>query len=329
MSPQETSPNGVAELQARLAARPGDLETLARLGSTLRAAGRIVEAIDCFRRVLALNPKLAEAWYNLANAQAAHGALADAAESYRRALALRPDLAPAHFNLGNALRDLGQLDLAAEAYGRALEMLPRHATLHMNLGNVLRRLGRLDEAIAHHRKAAALEPERAETLYNLANALGAKGERFEAIGLYRKVLALRPDFIDAIQNLAGLLLTDIASDEADLLIDRLLGNALPSATTLMLLGRRRVAQERWPEAAEALRGAIAAGGGEAELHRLLGVALYNMKEHDLAIAAFRQALAREAGMVPALHGLALALQARGDVGPAIEVLRQALRLRTG
>lgn len=327
MSAQPPSPDGVAELQARVAARPDDPMTLARLGSSLRAAGRIAEAIDCFRRVLALDPKLAEAWFNLANAQMAHGALADAVESYRRALALKPGLAPAHFNLGNALRDLGQLDLAVEAYGRALATLPRHATLHMNLGNVLRRLGRLDAAIAHHRTAAALEPERAETQYNLANALGAKGERLEAIGAYRKVLALRPDFTDAIQNLAGLLLTDTASDEADRLIDRLLGDARPSAATLLLLGRRRIVQEKWAEAAEALRGAIARGGGDAEPHRLLGVALYNMKEHESAIAAFRQALAREAGMVQALNGLALALQARGHVEPAIEALREALRLK--
>ncbi len=304
-----------------------DVEALARRGSALRAAGRVAEAIDCFRRLLARDPELAEAWYNLANAQAAHGALADAAEAYRRALALRPDLAPAHFNLGNTLRDLGQLDLAVEAYGRALEMLPQHAALHMNLGNVLRRLGRLDEAIAHHRRATALAPDRAETQYNLANALGARGERLEAIDLYRKVLALRPDFIDALQNLAGLLLADIASDEADRLIDRLLGSTPPSAATLLLSGRRRIAQQRWAEAAEALRGAIAAGGGGAEPHRLLGVALYNMKEHEPAVAAFRQALAREPGTVPALNGLALALQARGEVGAAIEALREALRLK--
>lgn len=325
MASPTSSQGDVAALQARLRGKPDDLETLAKLGSALRAGGRNAEAIDCFRRVLALNPKLAEAWYNLGNAQSADGRSAEAAESYRQALALRPDLAPARFNLGNALRDLGEFEPAAEAYRRALELLPRHATLHMNFGNVLRRLGRLDEAMAQHRKAVALEPQRPEAHYNLANALAARGQRAEAIVHYRAVLTARPDFTDAAQNLARLLVHDISSDEADSLLDRLLAHSPPSASTLVLVGRRRIAQEQWPQAAEALRAAVAAGADEADVHQLLGLALLRMKENDAAIAAFRQALAREAGMVLALHGLGLALQARGEVGPAIEALREALR----
>ena len=325
MASPTSSRGDVAELQARLRAKPDDLETLARLGSALRAGGRTAEAIDCFRRVLALNPRLPEGWYNLGNAQSADGQLAEAAESYRRALALKPDLAPARFNLGNALRDLGEFEPAAEAYRRALDVLPRHATLHMNLGNVLRRLGRLDEAIAHHRKAVALEPQRPETRYNLANALSASGERAEAITHYRAAVAARPEFTDAAQNLARLLVHDTGSDEVDSLLDRLLAHTPPSASTLVLVGRRRIAQEKWPQAAEALRAAIASGADEAVTHQLLGLALLRIKEIDGAIAAFRQALAHEAGMVSALHGLGLALQSRGDVGPAIEALREALK----
>lgn len=323
--PKDTE-QAIAAFRTRLAADPDDFEALTGLGAALRTVGRTGEAIDCLRRALAKEPGSAGVWYNLANAQSASGDLTSAAESYRRALALNSELAPAHFNLGNTLRDLGQLDEATLAYRRAIELMPQHPMLHMNLGNVLRQLGRFDEAAACHRKALALEPQRYEARYNLANTLLALGERAEAIKLYREALAAKPDFAEAAVNLSGLLIGDVANDEADRLIDRLLDRDRQSRQAWFLLGRRRVAQARWRDAADALRSAVDCGAGEAEVFQLLGLALYHLSEHAAAIAAFKQALTLDPAMIQALNGLGLALQASGDLGAAIRTLRDALRL---
>src|SRR5262245_60952734 len=274
---QQGSENTVAELQARLARDPDDLETLVALAGALRRLGRTADAIAYFRRALTAHPNVAEIWFNLGNAQSATGDAAAAAESYARALALKPDMGPAHFNLGNVLRDRGALDAAEAAYRRALALMPEHAVLHMNLGNLLRRLDRSDEAIACHRRALALEPQRHEARFNLANALVALGERDEAARCYREVLAARPDFADATVNLAALLLSDRASAEADEVIAGLLARDPQSRAALMLLGRRRIVEERWAEAEAALRHALEAGAAEdADAQALRGLCLFRL-----------------------------------------------------
>jgi protein O-GlcNAc transferase len=325
MSPsQQGIANTVADLQARLARDPDNLETLVALGGVLRRLGRTEDAIACFRRALTAHPNVAEIWFNLGNAQSATGAAAAAAESYARALALKPDMGPAHFNLGNVLRDRGELDAAEAAYRRALALMPEHAVLHMNLGNLLRRLDRLDEAIACHRRALALEPQRHEARFNLANALAAAGERDEAAHCYREVLAARPDFADATANLAALLLSDRAGAEADGLIAGLLARDPRSRAALMLLARRRIVRERWAEAEDALRRALAAGAADdAEAHQLRGLCLFRLGDAAGAVEAYRRALAIAPDHFAAVNGLGVSLQALGDLGAASEALRAA------
>jgi predicted O-linked N-acetylglucosamine transferase (SPINDLY family) len=325
---QQGHERAVADLQARLARDPDDLETLMALAVALRRLGRTEDAIACFRRALAAHPNVAEIWFNLGNAQSATGDAKAAAESYARALALKPDLGPAHFNLGNLLREKGDLAAAENAYRRALALMPEHAVLHMNLGNLLRRLDRLDEAIACHRRALALEPQRHEARFNLANALVATGERDEAARCYREVLAARPDFADAAVNLAALVLSDRASPEADELIAGLLVRDPQSRAALMLLGRRRIVEERWAEAEAALRRALAAGASDdAEAHQLHGLCLFRLGDAAGAVAAYQRSLAIAPDLAAALNGLGVALQALGDLGAASEALRAAARRR--
>jgi len=78
---QEGIERTVAELQARLARHPDDLETLIALAGALRRLGRTDDAIACFQRALAAHPKVAEIWFNLGNAQSAKSDVAAAAES--------------------------------------------------------------------------------------------------------------------------------------------------------------------------------------------------------------------------------------------------------
>lgn len=316
----------VAELQARLARNPDDLETLVALAGALRQVGRTDDAIACFQRALATHPNVAEIWFNLGNAQSAKSDTAAAADSYARALALKPDMGPAHFNLANLLRDKGDLAAAESAYRRALALMPEHAVLHMNLGNLLRRLDRLDEAIACHRRALALEPQRHEARFNLANALLAKGERDEAARCYREVLAARPDFVDATANLAALLLSDRVGTEADELIAELLARDPRSRTALMLLARRRIVEERWAEAEAALRRALEADAADdADVHQLRGLCLFRLGDAAGAVEAYRRSLAIAPDLAAALNGLGVALQALGDLGAASEALRAAAR----
>src|SRR6266851_6399881 len=64
-------------------------------------AGRLSEAEEMYRSILAANPDHAETHDALGNTLTAKGELAEARARYEQALALDPDFAEAHYHLGN------------------------------------------------------------------------------------------------------------------------------------------------------------------------------------------------------------------------------------
>ena len=55
------------------------------------------------------------------------GKLEEAIEAYKKALALKPDYAEAYSNMGVALKGQGKLEEAIEAFNRALSVEPENA----------------------------------------------------------------------------------------------------------------------------------------------------------------------------------------------------------
>jgi len=72
--------------------------------------------LTLWQEVVDRNPKRARAHNNLGNAFRTHGMLAEAIEEYKRTLALDRYYVKAYFNLGTALEDAGRPDEAASYY---------------------------------------------------------------------------------------------------------------------------------------------------------------------------------------------------------------------
>jgi tetratricopeptide (TPR) repeat protein len=83
---------------------PHSADVRMNLGNALRAAGRLTDAVDNYRRAVALKPDFAAAHCNLNLALVDQEMFASAEESCRRAISLDPALAPAYLNLAKALR---------------------------------------------------------------------------------------------------------------------------------------------------------------------------------------------------------------------------------
>lgn len=99
------------------------------------------------------------------------GRLAEAEQSYRRVLAADPNHADALQLLGLIVFQKGQPEQALQLVHRAIELNGTRSDFYNNLGNILTQLGRLDEAAAAHRRSLALKPDDASTRSNLLVAL--------------------------------------------------------------------------------------------------------------------------------------------------------------
>ncbi|MFI4976866.1 MAG: tetratricopeptide repeat protein, partial [Caulobacterales bacterium] len=197
-----------------LALEPRHADSLHGLGAIAHHLGRHDAAIELIGAAIAIVGRVAAYHSSLGNALKAQARLDDAAASYRRALQLQPHDAVAHNNLGNVLKAQGQFDAAVASYARAVVLRPGIAELHNNLGNALLARGKPEAAAASYQQALALKPDYAEAHYNLANVLKDIGRHREAVAHYQRALALRPDFFEAHFNLGKTFRTQDRLDEA-------------------------------------------------------------------------------------------------------------------
>jgi len=121
-------------------------------------AGRLADAIDLLRQVLAADPSHIAALNNLGVCLRQSGRGAEATEHFRQALAIAPDRPHVWNNLGNALRGAGRLDEAASAYERCLSLDSNNTEALSNLGTCRKDGGRIDEALALYRRSLATSP---------------------------------------------------------------------------------------------------------------------------------------------------------------------------
>jgi Flp pilus assembly protein TadD len=89
-----------------------------QLGIRMHREGRVDDAMDVYRQILAAVPDQVDALHFLGVAEHQKGRSEKALELMDRAAKLAPDLPDVHNNRGNVLKLLGRLD-EAEEIGRA------------------------------------------------------------------------------------------------------------------------------------------------------------------------------------------------------------------
>ncbi|MBA3271497.1 MAG: tetratricopeptide repeat protein [Acidobacteria bacterium] len=158
---------------------------------------------------------------NLGTALQESGRPAEAIDRYKRALALDPNYAPAMNNLGTALRAAGRAGEAVTVYDQALAKGSDRATIRLNRGHALLAAGRIEEAIGSLREAVALDPEMEAATTSLANALYDQGTSAleagalaAATGALREAIRIKPDYAEAHNNLGIALASDGKINEA-------------------------------------------------------------------------------------------------------------------
>jgi TolB-like protein/Flp pilus assembly protein TadD len=175
----------------------------------------LMNAVEYFRKSIAIDPHFALAHSRLANAYIgltewgefpASQGLVQAGSSADKALGILPDSAEAHASLGlvNSLR--WRWTAAEHEFGRAVERDPGNGEVREKYAvNYLLPMRRLNEAIEQIQKAHVLPPMSVATNVNLCRVYYCNGDYEQAIDQCRRALAIEPSSSDAYFLLASAL----------------------------------------------------------------------------------------------------------------------------
>lgn len=196
---------------------------LAQIGLAQQQIGRIIEALQNFRKANELRPstELSKLIRNLENAvenpdtikqlvaKAGQlqqtGKLEEATRLYHTALQFNADHPEALHGLGLVLRAQKDLDGALPLIQQAIMMAPDRADYYNDLGILFQERGESEKAISFHKRALKVKADFTPAFINLGVAYKRIGKLDEAIAAYRQAITLQPDSPAAHNNLGNLL----------------------------------------------------------------------------------------------------------------------------
>jgi tetratricopeptide (TPR) repeat protein len=134
-------------------AKPVPVETVAELF----ARGIALEenpstqsaALDCYLRVLELDPAHAAAHINVGTLYYNRQEYPNAEQHYRAAIEIDPRYALAYFDLGNVLDETGRVGEAIQTYKTALQLAPTYADAHYNVALAYEKMREPRKALKH------------------------------------------------------------------------------------------------------------------------------------------------------------------------------------
>ena len=290
-------------------------------------AGRLTDAENIYRSVLAAEPGQAKALYLLGVLCIAAGRLDEAIELLTQATVAAPDDTEAAFNLGNALYRKGDVEAALTHYRTVAERRPGYAEVFANMTRAYQDVARLDDAIAAGQTAIRLKPALAEAHTNLGRAYLAAERLGEAVDAFQAAVIRQPNSAPAQANLANALHRArqhqgaVETARAALVLDDRLAEAwMTQGVALRELGQL-------DPAVEALRRAVELSPDDAPAHTNLGNALLDQDNHAEADAAFRRAIALDPTLAEAHSGLGYLLSNERRYDEAIASCERAIALR--
>jgi tetratricopeptide (TPR) repeat protein len=163
-----------------VAGLPYSIQARLYLADALQMQGKLDEAAQVNRQVLAINPEFYDAHNNLGVILARQGLKQDAINEFRLSLAIQPDQVMAHSKIGRILADTHQLPEAVEEFTQAVRLAPTNAYAHNDLGVALFQLGDYEKAAGQFSDAIRIDPAYADARRSLELAQARiKNEKVE------------------------------------------------------------------------------------------------------------------------------------------------------
>ncbi len=311
-------PAAVALLNKFVAEKPDIAYSHFQLAYAYTGLERWDDARNEYRRAIALDPKLAEAYMNL-GLLLADREPAEAVAPLRKAVELLPTQSRPRFLLGWALERSGDLEGAVEPYQTAERLDPQDYEATFALGRALLRLNRAAEAEKEFRKAVEMRGDSAPARLGLANALFVqnKPEAAEAFAAY---LQLQPQDRESRRQLARMWFEQKDYEKALAELDRADADTPPSPESLKLRADILIAQKNWDAAIGVLETALQQAPRDAVLHAGLGRIYLQKRDFAAAEKELRLALGLDAQLTDALRDLGAVYYLAGNYPAALQAL---------
>jgi tetratricopeptide (TPR) repeat protein len=175
-----------SDVYGRMLARLGNRAALRVLiGRAYRETGFFAEAIEEFKKAVAIDPRFPRAHYHLGLAylrKDGASRLADAKKEFKLELANHPNEFYANFHLGIVYLSEGNWTLAATHLQKASQIQPKNPDAYFLLGRSYEELKEYEKAIPVLRKAIEFNPYLGHNDYQITNAHFRLGQSLIKIG---------------------------------------------------------------------------------------------------------------------------------------------------
>ncbi len=177
----------------RMSRRSKQLDAACQQGERLHAAGRLAEAEQMYRQVLAAEPRHADASHMLGVLALQSGHPAAALDLFDAAILVKPLVSAYHVHRAHALLALRRPAEAVVACRVALRTKSNNAEAYQVLGHAHTDALQPGEALRAYREAVRLKPNLPDLFNNLGTALRNIGALEEAEERLREALRRAPD----------------------------------------------------------------------------------------------------------------------------------------
>lgn len=312
------------KLSRRVENAPNDYQAWYDLGYVFNATGRQAQAIEAYRKSVAIKPDVFESNFNLGRLLAASGN-PDAVTFLRAATQLKPTARPqeglerAWLTLGTVLVKTQPAEALA-AFRKAAELQPKDAEPHLSAGAALEQQGKLDEAAQEYEQAARLDPKSSEPLAALVN-LYTKARRLpEAEEALRKYIAAEPNNAIAHVQLGRVLMAEGRFDQAVTEYETALKIDPNDAAANREMASAQMEAGQYEQAAARYQALVARSPQDADLRYALGSALLKARKFPEAQEQLLTAVKLKPALGEAYGDLALAASENKNYVLAVQAL---------
>jgi tetratricopeptide (TPR) repeat protein len=170
---QNKEPLAMALAKKEIARHPDDVYAHRMMGLCYRAEpGKQAEAIEAFRKALALSPDDSLTLEDFAGVLAEAGRFAEAEKLARRSIVVDPDSADAYGNLGYILLQERKRSQAIDELRVASHLNANSTRNHDLLGQAFEESGKRQAAIEQYKAALRIDPQSAPALAGLRRLIG-------------------------------------------------------------------------------------------------------------------------------------------------------------